>query len=656
MIAFTFSVLGFAQENYVSEDFRVSLDDIKASSFKKDTTANALVIYEYGNSYFDSNDYVLKTEVKRKIKILKREGFDNATVTIHLYNNNTRKEKIDDIIANTYNLNGENVVTSNLYTSNIYREEYDENHTLVKFTLPNIKEGSVIAYSYIISSPFMYNYNGWVFQEEIPKLYSEYRTSIPANYDYNIKLVGNLPLTETDIKLRPKCLSIPNPSPQPYSSNNDLTADCSDAYYLMKDIPAFIDEDYLTAKKNYLSRVDYELKTFKGFNGVVENYTKTWKTVDDELKAEPNVGRQLSRSVEADKLLSSTILNEPDALKKAMAVYNYVQDNYTWNEEYRIFNDVSVKDIIKDKSGNVSEMNILLHNLLEEVGVEVKPVLLSTRNNGFATKIFPVISEFNYLIVQATIDTKTYLLDATDSYLSFGELPFRCLNSYGRLLDFKKGSEWIDIAPKEASKILYNATINFNENNKLVGKISGKSTGYHSLNFKKSYYPNKEAYVNGLENNYPSIEITHHEVITEGKTSPDFSESYNIVLDPEVIGDNIYLNPFFVKFFLENPFKLQERTYPIDFGYKDSYFYMISINLGDKYSVLELPQDFIVALPNNTGMVTLSSKTLGPTVNLTLRVDFKEALYPSEFYPYLKEFMTKIVDIQKNATIVIKKI
>src|SRR5690606_33878780 len=181
-------------------------------------------------------DFVLKTEVKRKIKILKREGFDKATVSIHLYKNNSKKEKIDNIVATTYNINGENVITSNLYASNIYREEYDANHTLVKFTLPNIKEGSVIAYSYIITSPFMYNYNGWTFQDEIPKLYSEYRTSIPANYDYNIKLVGGIPFHETGIKLRPKCLSVTNTNPQPFSNNNDLTADCSDAFYIMKDI------------------------------------------------------------------------------------------------------------------------------------------------------------------------------------------------------------------------------------------------------------------------------------------------------------------------------------------------------------------------------------------------------------------------------------
>src|SRR5690606_14567571 len=104
--------------------------------------------------------------------------------------------------------------------------------------------------------------------------------------------------------------------------------------------------------------------------------------------------------------------------------------------------------------GNVSSINILLHNLLEETGIDVKPVLLSTRNNGFATKIFPVISEFNYLIVHANINNETFFLDATDKYLSFGEIPFRCLNQYGRLLDFKNGSDWIDIAPKNMSQSL----------------------------------------------------------------------------------------------------------------------------------------------------------------------------------------------------------
>src|SRR5690606_15625103 len=202
ILVFALSTLGFAQEQYDSENYRVSLSDLKPVSYEKDSTANALVIYEYGNSYFDPNDYVLKTEIKKKVKFLKKEGFDNATVTIHLYNNNSNKEKVSDIVATTYNLEGDNVVTTKLEPSHIFTDDYDENHSLVKFTLPNIKEGSVINYSYTITSPFMFNYKGWVFQEEIPKLYSAYKTSIPANYEYNIKLVGYLPLAETETNIK----------------------------------------------------------------------------------------------------------------------------------------------------------------------------------------------------------------------------------------------------------------------------------------------------------------------------------------------------------------------------------------------------------------------------------------------------------------------
>lgn len=636
----------YSQENYDSENYRVTLDDIKSTTFKKDTTANALVIYERGNSYVDRTDYDLRTEVQHKIKILKREGFDKANVAIYLYNNQNRSEKINKIVATTYNLVDGEVVKTSLSEQNIFWEKYDENRTIVKFTLPNIQEGSVITYSYTLTSPFMFNYKGWNFQDDIPKLHSEYEASIPGNWQYNTKLVGDKTLFKNESKIDKDCLI----------AFNGGKASCAHSIYVMKDIPAFIDEDYMTTKMNYLARVEYELKTFMDFKGYKNDYTKTWKTVDSELRADPNIGKQLGRSIQINALLTADILNETDVLKKAIAIYEYVQETYTWNEKYNIFKDVSVKDLIKNKSGNVSSINILLHNLLEETGIDVKPILLSTRNNGFATKIFPVISEFNYLIVQATIDNNTYLLDATDKYLSFGEIPFRCLNHYGRLLDFKKGSYWIDIAPKNISQVLYNATINLDKNNKLIGKISGKTTGYHALNLKKSYYPNKEAYVENLENKYLNSEITNHEVSTDGKTTSNFSETYNIELNTEVIDDHIYLNPFIIKFFTQNPFKLQERTYPIDFGYKDSYFYMLNINLGDTYSVREVPQDFIVILPDNSGRVTLSSQINENSISLSMKIDFKEAIYPSEYYPYLKEFMNKIVDVQKNATIVLKKI
>ncbi|MGB5419494.1 hypothetical protein [Algibacter sp.] len=634
-----------SQENYSSESYRVTLGDLESNTFVRDSTANALVIYEEGKSYVDKNDFDLRTEEKHKIKILNREGFDHATVKIHLYSNSSRAEKIDKIFATTYNKIGDEVIQTKLEEKNIFTEKYDENHTLIKFTLPNIKEGSVITYSYTTISPFMFTYHGWDFQSDIPKLYSEYNASIPGFWLYHIKLLGGKKLTTNSSDIDKTCLQ----------TSRGATADCMVTKYAMKDVPAFIEEDYMTAKSNYLARVDYELETFRAPDGTITHYTKTWKDVDKEFRTDKEIGKQLKKSVDLEDLLSSEIINEKDPLKKAQAIYKYMQDTYTWNGDYKIFSDVSIKDLMKNKSGNVSSINILLHNILNEANIDAKPILISTRNNGFPTTLFPVISEFNYLIVQVTINNETYLLDATDNYLSFGQIPLRCLNQQGRLLDFDNGSEWIDIAPSKPSNIFYQASIHFDENDILVGSIKSKRTGYHALNIKKDYFSNENEYLEKLENNFPYIEISDFEVISESEESEDFKESYNIEYNFTTTGDNIYLNPFFVKFFKENPFKLQERTYPIDFGYSDNYFYLFKIELNDNYELVEIPEQQNITLPNDTGQILFNSQKIGNSLNLSLKFDFKKPIYEPEYYPYLKAFMSKIVDIQNNSLILLKR-
>jgi hypothetical protein len=645
ILLFLTSLYTFSQSTFNSEDFKVTRNDLETNIYIKDTTASALVLYESGNSYVDRSDFDLRTEEKYKIKILNREGFDKANITVHLYNNENRKEEVKNIIATSYNLVDGKIVRTQLKNEDIFEEKYDENYALTKFTLPDIKEGSVITYSYTLISPFMFKYKGWRFQTDIPKLYSEYRASIPGNWEYNIKLVGNEKLITNTYDLKKACLE----------ANNGGIAHCGEYLYAMKDIPAFIEEDYMTSESNYLARIEYELKTFRDFTGATTNYTKTWETVDKEFKTDKDIGRQLRKSISLEEFINSELVNEIDNYKKAMGIYKFVQEKYTWNGDYKIFEDVSIKDLIKNKSGNVSSINILLHNLLKESGINVKPVLMSTRNNGFPTKIYPVISDFNCLIVQAIINDKTYLLDATDKYLSFGEIPFSCLNNHGRLMDFENGSEWIEIEPSGSSIVYYNAELQIDKNETITGSINSNRTGYHGFNHKKSYYQNKDAYLEKLENNYPYIEISDFDVTSEGITSPEFKESYKIEYNYDKAKDNIYLNPFFVKFFNENPFKLQERTYPIDFGYKDSYIYTFKLNFNENYTIIEKPTDAVINLPNKTGQIHFSATTLGNSINVIFRINFNEAIYPPEYYPYLKEFMKNIVDIQTNSLILLKK-
>ncbi|PWI29113.1 hypothetical protein DI383_13255 [Flavobacteriaceae bacterium LYZ1037] len=629
-----------AQTDFYSTDYSVSRSDLTTQVYTKDSTANALVIYEYGKSYIDDETFKLVSEIKRKLKIISSKGFDKATVSVYLYNDgNKNKEKIKNVIATTYNLKGETVVKTSLRSNEIYEERYNDHYTIAKFTLPNVKEGSVITYSYTTETPYVYNFKSWAFQDDIPKIYSEYNTSIPANYEYHIKLVGFLKLDVNESVIESQCLTV-------YGGGY---ADCTVSKYVMKDIPAYIDEDYTTTKDNYLAKIGYELNTIKKFDGRIDKISKTWNDVDKELKTDSRFGKQLKVNISND-----TFTSEVDALKRAENIFSYVQDTYTWDGTYNIFGDISVRDLMKNKSGNVSEINILLHNLLEENGIDVKPVLLSTRANGFVTKIFPVISEFNYLIVQATINNQIYLLDATDTYVSFGELPFRCLNRDGRLLDFKNGSTWVEINPKTLSTMQYKVDLKLEENDLLVGKADVTSTGYHAYPLKKSYYSNKSEYLKHYQEKYNSINFTEHKVTSPGRTSYEFQEEFNIEYQAENINDNLYINPFLFKLMSENPLKLQERTYPIDFGYKDAYLYTLKIDLNDNYDILEIPEDLNISLPNNKGLYIFSTKVIDNDIVLYFKFTFKETIYNPEYYESLKVFMGTIVDTQKNSLIVLK--
>ena len=647
---FLFTVLiasvSYSQSEYNSESLQVTRTDLEQNVFSKDSTANALVIYEIGNSYIDNNDFKLHSEIKRKIKILNRDGFHKATEEILLYTNDSgRREIIEDITATVYNLNNGVIEKAKLSEDDIIEEKYNDNYTIVKFTFPNIQPGSVINYSYTLITPFLYKYKSWSFQKDIPTLYSEYNASIPGNWEYNIKLVGGRKLFISDANIRYSCIEV----------SGGGSANCSDYRYVMKDIPAFVAEDYMTTESNYLAKIDYELNVFRGFDGKVDKINKSWKDTDLEIRRETDFGRMMKKGNIARNVLEDVTISNENDLEKTKDIYHYVRDNFNWNGEHKLFNDVSLKDLIKEKTGTATEINMLLYNLLIENDIEAKPLLLSTRDNGFITKIYPVISDYNYVLIHVSIDGETYLLDANDDYLSFGQIPFKCLNQYGRLFNTKMGSSWFDINPSTSSMMSYRGQLDLDDTDQLNGTFELLSTDYNAYGSKKQYFSDSDATLNTLVDAKNDVELTHPDYHNLTKTDSTFNMTFNVSKTLEVIGNKVYFNPYVIEFFPENPFKLQERSYPVDFGYEQSFIYACKLNLGEHYSVEELPEPKQLNLPENAGTLTCNYSISGNSVLIYFKLNFNKAIYDPVFYPYLKDMMKDVVDVQKNATLVLAK-
>ncbi len=406
--------------------------------YEPDTSAVALMLDEFGEAYFDNNnDHNLLFEYHARIKILKKGGVSYGTFEIPLRKSDGRTERIVSIRASSFNIENGSMRETKLDPKNVFLENQSKYYDAKKFAIPNVKEGSVIEVFYTLESPFVFQFRSWEFQSDIPKLQSEFWALIPGNYLYNVSLRGFLKLTKDESELVRSCF---------------LTADCSRLKFAIKNIPAFKEEEFMTAKSNFISAINFELSQINYFDGRKDKITKEWKDADEELRQNSQFGLQIKRGKDIiDEHVEQLIAGETDMLVKAKKIYDFIKGWYKWNDVYGEYSEFGIKKSFESKTGNVGDINLSLIAALKYAEVPVEPMLLSTRKNGLVTDIYPVLSDFNYVVAKVTINDKVYLVDATDDFHPFGLLPERCLNGKGRVIGDKE-SYWFDLKPTDKEK------------------------------------------------------------------------------------------------------------------------------------------------------------------------------------------------------------
>lgn len=638
-------MLSFSQEKFSFGD--ISANDLAVTSFAGDKNAHAVVLKEEGNYYFDlgTNRIVLVKEYHAKIKILDKEGFDKGTISIPYYRGTNGSESVENIRAITHNGDRKTSVLPGA----IYDKGLNERWSEKTFTFSDIREGSILEYTYKIISPFISGFNGWVFQSDIPKLYSEFNARVPGNYRYNRALTGSLSLDVNDAKLLRECFRVPGAI---------QAADCEVLKYVMTNIPAFKEEDFMLAPTNYRSQIEFELSEHSRLDGVTERYTKSWDDVDDQFKNDRDLGRQLTKKGFFERNVPEGLLSGKDELTRAKNIYDFVRDYYTWNGVKGIYTDVRVNEAWENRKGNVGEINISLINLLNVAGIKTDLMLISTRDHGLPKKTHPVMSDFNYVIARAVINDTPYLLDATDKFIPFGMLPFRCLNYYGRVMDFKEGSSWRPIAVNEENKYSVRAQITLDpELQKASGIWDELTTGYEAVDRRKTIHESKEEdYLSAIESRLSgALRITDYELSEERSSEKIVSERLHFEIDQIFKDDAVYLNPFLPRFFNSNPFQAETRQFPVDFGYERQYTYTVSIILPEGYGATNLPTASEYKLPNSKGLLKFESSRSGNNISLYFNLTLNSSVYSVNDYLELQTLFYKALDIQNNSLIIIKK-
>ena len=637
------STLCVGQRHKTTKLGQTTRGELQMTVYEKDSTANALVLYEHANLYMekDGSSYVLRTDYYHRIKLFNKEAFDLTTISIQLY----KSERITEIKAITYNLvEGKNIRKVHLLSDQVFKTKTDKNWKEVTFTMPDIKEGTVIEYVYSVMSPY-FQLDNWYFQSDIPKVKSDYTSAILGNWKYNTRLVGFLRLNTDNPSVKKGCVYIPGIG----------EGSCLVLSYGMKDIPAFKEEDYMSSKKNFISRLIFDLISFTSVDAEVTAYTKTWKVADRSIKHRYLDG-QTSKKNFFKKNLPQKIQSENDHLLKAKKVYRFIQKRFTWNQDYWTRKQLKIKNIYTEKTGGVDAINLTLYNSLQAVNIKSYLVMLSTRSNGLPTKLYPITSDFNYLVVKAVIDGKEYLLDATNKNLPFGLLPERCLNGEGRVLDFKKGGYWQSLLPSRNTTKRIKAQLVLTEEG-FKGTMLISRTGYFALNQRgKINTKSENDYLDIFESKYPHIEVESYSVKNKYDFESPLQETFQIIIEEDVDdADKLRINPFFIGRTTENPFKLNQRDYPVDFVYARKTTFLLSLEIPEEYTITKLPKYKSLGLPNKGGSFSLKISQRGNKINLLYRYNLNKKRFSSEEYFYLKEFFKQMIETQSSFIELVRK-
>jgi hypothetical protein len=648
-----------------SQDYKfgkVSKEEVAKNVYEKDTSANAVILYKYRNTYFDHDHpdgYIVITEVHERIKILNKDGLDYATKKLRAYDYGKNHEIISGIKGYTYNLENGKLKVEKLRKDGIFEEKLSDYWEETSFTMPNVKVGSVIEFTYRKKSP-LWTIDNLIIQEDIPIKHFYAKIEVLSYFHYNIVAKGRYNIAPKQFEeLRNLNINYEQ------NTNGALTQSTKSATiqtkefvseYDLRDVPALKDEPYVDNKNNYRAMVSYELANVQFPNGKPYRYSNTWEDVIKTVNESDNFGKELENTKFLKEDADQIRVKGTSHSELTKNAFEFIKNKMSWNGIKSVSAREGLKKAYKENTGNSAQINLLLTALLRECGVKANPVLVSTRDHGFP--VFPTLDGFNYVIACAEVNGKTILLDATDKLSYLNILPQRALNWEGTLVlpdgKFKK----INMYPVDLSKHNTIMSITINDDGSLSGKQNSSYSDLDGMAYRKNYQTySKDEYIDRLINTYLFDDLTEFEVKNDKELDKSVIESFSFEIDEgvDMVGNEIYFSPLFFHRLTENPFKLKERNFPVNFVYASSEKKMINVKIPEGYQVTSTPEPIKMSLPDGMGSFLFNISVVEGGLNVISTFEINTAVIPEFKYAELKEFYNQRV-LKETEKVVLTKI
>ncbi|CAM1344743.1 transglutaminase domain-containing protein [Tenacibaculum amylolyticum] len=647
---------------------KISKQDLEEKFYPTDSSANAAYLYRKRKTnyvYRKGVGFQVISEFFFRIKIYNKEGFDHANFNLVYYDPESGdKEKISSIKGYTFNLddNGE-VSKTKLTSKSIFDEQVNKYRSAKKISMPDVKEGAVIDLQYKLISPYRTIIDDLTFQTGIPikKLYT--KIEIPEWFIFNKMTKGyyNVPVKSStkngsiSFTQRVRHHGAVTVRSTVQNAREDLRYNIDE--FIATNIPALKDnEPFISNVKNYYGGLKYELAMIQFPNSSPKPYTNTWENVSKQIYQSKGFGRELEKNNYFKDDLAAILSATEGDVQKAIAIFEHVKNKVKWNNYYGKYVDEGVKSAYKNGSGNAAEINLILTAMLRAAGLGANPVLVSTRNHGIP--LYPTLDGFNYVVTYVEFPNNggTMLLDATEPYATPNVLPVRALNWNGRKVTKEGYSEWVNLSPPKHASETNTLKAKIDTEGNITGLLRKNESMLNALLTRKRYnHLEEDALISKLEEKY-NIEIENFRFNNKKKLNKAVSQMLKFSSEDLVEGINnkLLFNPLLFLTKETNPFKSNDRKFPVDFGSAWKETNNVSIEIPEGYTVESIPEQLAIGLPDNLGFFKCKVTNTGNIIKVNAVMQINAAIITPKYYASLKDFYAKVVAKQNENIVLIK--
>lgn len=602
--------------------------------------APAMVLFDEGRSVFRLNGNALgwdvfnETKHHVRIKILNKKGFDYANIKIR-YSTASKMVNITHIKAQTYNLDaGGNIVATKVEKSVIYDHKINKRYSEKVFAFPEVREGSIIEYEYTLQNA---TEGAWYFQRSIPVKLSRFTADFPSELEVSVVPNVTLPIQQKQNK----------------KGTNNITT-CT-----MENIPSLGNEPHMSCPEDYLQRMAIRVVAADFPGAPRRSLIRTWPDIIKELMEDNDFGIELKKNIPRTADLDAMLKPVTDPYQKMTLIHNYVKNNMEWDNNNSIWALDGVKAAWRNKKGTSGEINLILINLLKDADIYVRPILVSTRENGIINTGVAGYDQFDKVMAYVEIGGREYVLDATDKNTPSNMIPHEVLASEGLVVDKVSGDNyqwgWKTIWDEKHIFDRYvSISAAINDKHQADGDAMVISGGYAKLNLLPLAKQGSAALTQSLLAQ-PDVKIDSVAVANNNADSLPLEQKFRFTMPVSSSGDYHFLSVNLFSGLEKNLFIADERQSDIFFGYNQSYAINCAVTLPEGYVIEELPKNVRMVMPDTTLSFSRMSFFQDGMLTVRISLNFISPLYPAADYEGFREFYKKLFGMLNEKYVYKKK-